>query len=290
MKKITKAVIPAAGFGTRFLPATKSIPKGMLTIVDKPTLHYIVEEISASGIKDVLIITNSNNGCIKDYFESSLELEIFLSKNGKTDYLKILQDINSLAKITYLIQDKPKGLGHAVLCAKDFINNEPFAVLNGDDVVYNPKTPCLKQLTDQFYKFNKSVLGCQIVEHNNIVKYGAVKYKNQNGRIYEIEDLVEKPKLNEAPSDLAVLGRYIVTPEIFEYLKTQTPGAGGEIQLTDALCRMAKDSGMYAYEFEGRRYDIGDKQGFLEATTEYALRDANLSKKYSDYLHNLLEI
>lgn len=288
MKKISKAVIPAAGFGTRFLPATKSVPKGMLTIVDKPTLQYVVEEIAASGIKEIIMITNKDNKCIEDYFNKSPQLESFLLKNGKTEYIKMIDEIVNLAKITYVIQDEQKGLGHAVLCAKKNIGDEPFAVLNGDDIVYNSNKPCLKQLIDEYEKCGKSVLGCQIVEHKNISKYGSVKYKNKTGRLYEIEDLIEKPKLNDAPSDLAVLGRYVLTPEIFKYLETQTPGAGGEIQLTDSLCRMAKDLGMYGYEFEGRRYDIGDKLGFLEATTEYALRDNNLKDNYKKFLISLL--
>ena len=241
MKKIRKAVIPAAGFGTRFLPATKSLPKGMLTIVDKPALHYIVEEIVLSGITEVLIITNENNTSIVDYFSKNFKLNSFLENKNQKVYLQMLEDINSMANITYLIQDEPKGLGHAVLCAKEFVGEEPFAVLNGDDVVYNEKVPCLKQLVDEYYKCGKSVIGCQLVEHKNIVKYGAVKYKNKNGRLYEIEDLVEKPNLDSAPSDLAALGRYVLTEEIFDYLQTQKPGANNEIQLTDAMCRMAKE-------------------------------------------------
>lgn len=289
MKQITKAVIPAAGFGTRFLPATKSVPKCMLTIVDKPALHYIAEEISLSGIKEIIIITNKNNASIREYFTKNAELNSILLKNEKTEYINMLNAIENLAKVTFVVQDQAKGLGHAVLCAKDYIGNEPFAVLNGDDIVYNHDKPCLKQLIDEYYKSGKSVLGCQTVEHKNINKYGAVKYKNQAGRLYEIEDLVEKPQLDKAPSNLAVLGRYVITSEIFKYLETQKPGAGGEIQLTDSLCRMAKDLGMYAYDFEGRRYDIGDKLGFLEATAEYALRDENLKDNYKKFLNSILE-
>lgn len=288
MKQISKAVVPAAGLGTRFLPATKSIPKGILTIVDKPALHYIAEEISLSGIKEIIMITNENNGAIKEYFSKNEELNSTLLKKGKTELVAMLSDIENFAKITYVIQDKPLGLGHAILCAKDYIGEEPFAVLYADDLIYNKK-PCLRQLVDEYNGCGKSIIGCQFVEHKSINKYGAVKYKSQTGRLYEIEDIIEKPELDKAPSDLASLGRSILTPEIFKYLETQEPGKGGEIQLADAMCRMAKDLKMYAYEFEGTRYDIGDKLGFLKATTEYALRDENLKDGYLEFLKTVLE-
>lgn len=285
MEIVTKAVIPAAGLGTRFLPYTKAVAKEMLPIVDTPALQLIVEEIVASGIKEVLIITGRNKQNIENHFDKVFELEYLLKSTGKLDYLKIVNDITDMAEIHYVRQREAKGLGHAVLCAKAFVGNNPFAVLLGDDVVYTgDNKPCLKQLLEVFDKTQKSVLGVQQVEMKNINKYGCVKPSKSNGRLHEIASLVEKPAIEVAPSNIAVLGRYVITPDIFDYLETQVPGAGGEIQLTDSLNRLAIDKGMYAYEFEGRRYDIGDKLGYLEATVEYALRDNALSEGFREYL------
>ncbi len=289
MSIVKKAVIPAAGLGTRFLPATKSMPKEMLPIVDKPALQYIVEEIVASGIKEILIITGKNKRSIEDHFDRAVELEEQLKKTGKADSLKIINDITYMAdNIYYVRQREMRGSGHAILCAKSFIGNEPFAVLNGDDVVYNEQKPCLRQLLDVFEKVGKSVVGVQQVAHSEIHKYGSVKFTRRGGRLMDIADLIEKPATEDAPSDIAALGRYIVTPDIFDYIETQTPGASGEIQFTDSLRRLARDKGMYAYEFEGRRYDIGDKLGYLEATCEYALR-SELGGEFRDYLKKLIE-
>lgn len=287
MKKITKAVIPAAGLGTRFLPATKASPKEMLPIVDKPTIQYIIEETLASGITDILIISGRSKRAIEDHFDRSPELEQNLEDHGKEDLLeqvKAIADIN----IHYVRQKEPKGLGHAILCAKAFVGNEPFVVLLGDDVVHNPEQPCIGQLMEVYYKTGASVLGCQTVPREKVSSYGIVSTTaTEEGRIFHVEDMVEKPAVEEAPSQLAVLGRYVITPEIFKILENTAPGKGGEIQLTDALKVLAKEQDMYAYDFIGRRYDVGDKLGYLEATVEYALRRADLAPKFKEYLKGL---
>lgn len=289
MKQITKAVIPAAGLGTRFLPATKACPKEMLPIVDKPTIQYIIEEALASGIKDILIISGHNKRAIEDHFDRNPELELNLEEHGKADLLeqvKAIADIN----IHYIRQKEPKGLGHAILCAKSFVGDEPFAVLLGDDVVYNDENPCLKQLMDVYNATGSSVLGCQTVPQEKVSSYGIVASEaTDNERIFKVNDMVEKPALNEAPSRLAVLGRYVITPEIFTILEQTAPGRGGEIQLTDALKVLAKQQNMYAYDFIGRRYDVGDKQGYLEATVEYALRREDLKDKFLEYLKGIVD-
>ena len=289
MKQITKAVIPAAGLGTRFLPATKACPKEMLPIVDKPTIQYIIEEALASGIKDILIISGHNKRSIEDHFDRNPELELNLEEHGKTDLLeqvKAIADIN----IHYIRQKEPKGLGHAILCAKSFVGDEPFAVLLGDDVVYNDENPCLKQLIDVYNATGSSVLGCQTVPQEKVSSYGIVASEaTDNERIFKVNDMVEKPAVEEAPSRLAVLGRYVITPEIFTILERTEPGRGGEIQLTDALKVLAKQQNMYAYDFIGRRYDVGDKQGYLEATVEYALRRDDLKDKFLEYLKGIVE-
>lgn len=286
---ITKAIIPAAGHGTRFLPYTKAVAKEMLPIVDKPVLQLIVEEIVSSGIKEILIITGRNKQNIENHFDKVYELEHLLKETGKIEDLKIVNDITEMANIHYIRQKEAKGLGHAVLCAKTFVKNEPFAVLLGDDLVYTQNKPCLKQLIDCYDKTGKTVLGVQKVNKNDVSKYGIVTPGKTEGRMHEVLSLVEKPDIDKAPSNIAVLGRYVISPDIFTYLKTQTPGAGGEIQLTDSLMRLAKDQGMVAYEFEGRRYDTGNKQGYLEATVEYALRDNKLNKDFKNYLQNLVK-
>ncbi|MBE7010321.1 MAG: UTP--glucose-1-phosphate uridylyltransferase GalU [Ruminococcaceae bacterium] len=286
--KIRKAVIPAAGLGTRFLPATKAIPKEMVPIVDQPTLQYIVEEAAASGIEDILIITGRTKRAIEDHFDKSYELETELEKSGKLDYLSTLQKISNLANIHYVRQKEAKGLGHAIYCAKFFSENEPFAVLLGDDVV-DSETPCLAQMIDQYNNCGTSVLGVQTVPDSETSKYGIISGDKVGDRLYRVHDMVEKPAPGTAPSNVAVLGRYIITPDIFRCLEETTPGAGGEIQLTDALKMLAQKEDMYAYDFIGRRYDVGSKQGYLEATVEFALKRPDLNQEFSNYLKRIVK-
>ena len=288
-ERIKKAVIPAAGLGTRFLPATKSQPKEMLPIVDKPTLQYIIEECVASGIEEILIITGRNKKSIEDHFDKSVELEMELEKAGKKEMLEMVRDISDMVNIHFIRQKEPRGLGHAILCAKTFVGDEPFAVLLGDDVVYNDEKPCLKQLIDCYAEYNTSVLGVQTVAPENVNKYGIVGGIQIEDRVYKVKKLVEKPSLEEAPSNVAILGRYIITPKIFEILENTAPGKGNEIQLTDALLKLIEEEAMYAYDFEGRRYDVGDKLGFLEATVEYALRREELRDEFIEYLKNIIK-
>lgn len=283
---LRKAIIPAAGLGTRFLPATKAQPKEMLPIVDKPTLQYIIEEAVDSGIEEILIITGRNKQSIEDHFDKSVELELELEKKGKMDLLEIVRKVSDMVNIHYIRQKEPKGLGHAIYCAKSFIGNEPFAVLLGDDIV-DAKKPCLKQLIDVYYEYKTTVLGVQEVPKEDVDKYGIVKGKNIEDRVYKVKDLIEKPKVEEARSNMAILGRYIVTPQIFEILEHTKPGKGGEIQLTDALKELAKKEAMYAYIFEGKRYDVGDKLGFLQATVEFALKRDDLKDVFMQYLMEL---
>ncbi|EGT0681638.1 UTP--glucose-1-phosphate uridylyltransferase GalU [Clostridium perfringens] len=288
-KKIRKAIIPAAGLGTRFLPATKAQPKEMLPIVDKPTIQYIIEEVIASGIEEILIITGRSKKCIEDHFDKSVELEMELEKSGKNELLDLVRDISDMVDIHYIRQKEPRGLGHAIYCAKTFVGYEPFAILLGDDVVYNEEKPCLKQLIDCYNEYKTSVLGVQTVPESHVSKYGIVDGKYIEGKVYKVKGLVEKPSVEEAPSNVAILGRYIVTPRIFDILENTKPGKGGEIQLTDALLELMGQEAMYAYDFEGRRYDVGDKLGFLEATVEYALRRPELREGFIEYLNNLSE-
>ena len=285
--KIRKAIIPAAGLGTRFLPATKAQPKEMLPIVDKPTLQYIIEECVASGIEEILIITGRNKKSIEDHFDRSVELEMELEKSGKQEMLEMVREISDMVNIHFIRQKEPKGLGHAILCAKTFVGNEAFAVLLGDDVVYNDEKPCLKQLIDCYGEYKTSVLGVQTVDPNDVNKYGIVGGIHIEDRVYKVKNLVEKPSIEESPSNVAILGRYIITPRIFEILEETKPGKGGEIQLTDALLQLVKEEAMYAYDFEGRRYDVGDKLGFLQATVEYALRKPELREGFIEYLKSL---
>ena len=282
--KIRKAIIPAAGLGTRFLPATKEQPKEMLPILDKPTLQYIIEECVASGIEEILIITGRNKKSIEDHFDRSVELEMELEKSGKEEMLKMVREISDMVNIHFIRQKEPRGLGHAILCAKTFVGNEPFAVLLGDDVVYNDNKPCLKQLIDCYEEYKTSVLGVQTVEPQDVNKYGIVGGLHIEDRVYKVKNLIEKPAVEEAPSNVAILGRYIITPKIFEILENTKPGKGNEIQLTDALLELIKHEAMYAYDFEGRRYDVGDKLGFLQATVEYALRKKELRDGFIEYL------
>ena len=287
-KKITRAVIPAAGLGTRFLPATKATPKEMLPIVDKPTIQYIVEEALASGIEDILIITGRSKRAIEDHFDRSVELELSLEEKKQEELLKQVQEISDI-RIHYIRQKEPKGLGHAILCAKQFIGNEPFAVLLGDDVVYNDEKPALRQLMDVYEETGASVLGVQEVPREKVSAYGIVAARaTKEPRTFAVADMVEKPSIEEAPSNMAVLGRYVITPEVFGILEETPPGRGNEIQLTDALRTLAKIQPMYAYNFEGRRYDVGDKQGFLEATVEYALRRPELRDRFLAYLKKVV--
>lgn len=287
IKKVRKAVIPAAGLGTRFLPATKATPKEMLPIVDKPTIQYIIEEALASGIEDILIITGRSKRAIEDHFDRSIELELNLEAGGKITELEMVKKISDI-RIHYIRQKEPRGLGHAILCAQQFIGDEPFAVLLGDDVV-DSEVPALKQLIDVYDKTGASVLGVQEVPQEKVSSYGIVASEpTDEARTFTVNDMVEKPRIADAPSRLAVLGRYVINPEIFPILEKTKPGRGNEIQLTDALKVLAKQQTMYAYNFEGCRYDVGDKQGFLEATVEMALKRDDLRDKFLSYLQDIV--
>lgn len=286
--KVKKAIIPAAGLGTRFLPATKAQPKEMLPIVDKPTIQYIIEEAVKAGIQDIIVVTGRNKRSIEDHFDRSIELELELEKGKKQEVLDMVREISEMANIHYIRQKEPRGLGHAILAARHFIGNEPFAVLLGDDVVVS-KQPCLGQMLDVFREYQTSILGVQTVAHEVVNKYGIIAGKQVDDRVYKVNDMVEKPSLEEAPSNVAVLGRYIITPEIFPFLETQDEGCGGEIQLTDALKRLAKEQAMYAYDFKGHRYDVGTKTGFIQANIEFALRNDELKEEMKAYLESLHE-
>ena len=287
--KIRKAVIPAAGLGTRFLPATKAQPKEMLPIVDKPTLQYIIEECIESGIEEILIITGRNKKSIEDHFDKNIELEMELEKSGKQEMLEMVRNISDMANIHFIRQKEPKGLGHAIYCSKTFVGNEPFAVLLGDDIVYNEEKPCLKQILECYNEYKTSILGVQKVPRENINKYGIVEAKHIEDRVYKVKGLIEKPNMNQTNSNIAILGRYIITPRIFEILENLEPGKGGEIQLTDALSKLSKEEAIYAYNFEGKRYDVGDKFGFLQATVEYALRKDELKDDFIKYLKEIVK-
>ena len=288
IKPVRKAVIPAAGLGTRFLPATKATPKEMLPIVDKPTIQYIIEEALASGIEDIIIISGKGKRSIEDHFDRNMELEMSLEASGKFEQLEMVRRISEI-NLHYIRQKEPRGLGHAILCARRFIGDEPFAVLLGDDVVDSEK-PALKQLIDVYDRRGFSVLGVQEVAPEKVSSYGIIdSVPTEEDRTYTVRDMVEKPAQEEAPSRLAVLGRYIITPEIFDILENTPPGRGNEIQLTDALRVLAKEQPMYAYNFEGRRYDVGDKQGFIEATVEFALKRPEMRDKLLEYLAHIVE-
>lgn len=287
-KRIRKAVIPAAGYGTRFLPVTKAIPKEMIPIVDKPVIQYIVEEALQSGIEEILIITGHGKRAIEDHFDTNIDLELQLRQQGKDSLLHLVQDISSI-NIHYIRQKHMRGLGDAIRCAESFIDNEPFAVLLGDDVVYNPEQPALKQMMDAFSRLGATMLGCQEVPQELVSRYGIVQGRpTDDDRVVKLIDMVEKPAVDEAPSRLAALGRYILTPDIFEILRRVQPGKGGEIQLTDALRLMADREAVYAYTFSGRSYDTGNKLGFLKATVEYALRREDLGEAFREYLRHSL--
>lgn len=293
MARIKKAVIPAAGFGTRFLPVTKATPKEMLPIVDKPTIQYIVEEALASGIEEILIISGHAKRAIEDHFDSAPVLERELEEKGKDDLLAIIRETADI-NVHYIRQKKMRGLGDAILCAKSFMAGEPFAVLLGDDVVYADATkgqqPALRQLIDIYDAYGGSVLGCQQVVPEKVSSYGIVAGKEIAGsKLLKVSDMIEKPELSEAPSNIAVLGRYIISPTIFELLEHTAPGKGGEVQLTDALKQLALVEPVWAYCFEGKRYDVGDKLGFLKATVEFALRRPDLGGPFRSYLEELMK-
>lgn len=284
--KVRKAIIPAAGLGTRFLPATKAMPKEMLPIVDKPTIQYIVEEAIASGIEDILIVTGKGKRAIEDHFDNSFELEQLLESKGKLDVLDEVKK-SSNVEIHYIRQKEPKGLGHAVWCARKFIGDEPFAVLLGDDIV-DAETPGLKQLMNEYDKLGRSVIGVQTVGENETHRYGIVDPAVQDGRRYQVNQFVEKPAPGTAPSNLAIMGRYILTPEIFDILENQETGAGGEIQLTDAIQTLNEKQFVYAYDFEGTRYDVGEKLGFIQTTIEMALKRPELRDDLLAYLDKVV--
>lgn len=286
--KVRKAIIPAAGLGTRFLPATKAMPKEMLPIVDKPTIQYIIEEAVESGIEDIIIVTGKGKRSIEDHFDHSFELEQNLLEKGKLDLLNEVQKASKLVDIHYIRQKEPRGLGHAIWCARKFIGDEPFAVLLGDDIVRAEK-PCLKQMIEQYERYNASIIGVQHVKDEDVSRYGIVDAAEIDERFYNVSNLVEKPKQEDAPSNLAIMGRYILSPKIFDILSEQKPGAGGEIQLTDAMATLNQIEAIYAYNFEGKRYDVGEKMGFIQTTIELALQREDLRCELLDFLNKVIE-
>lgn len=283
---IKKAVIPAAGLGTRFLPATKAQPKEMLPIVDKPTIQYIIEEAVESGIEDIIIVTGRSKRAIEDHFDKSVELELLLERTGKHEMLEVVENISNLVDIHYVRQKEPLGLGHAVLCAKKFIGNEPFAVLLGDDIV-DSEVPALKQMIEQYNEVHSSILGCNEVPRSEVNKYGIVKYSENTGDLFKVESLVEKPAIEEAPSTQAIVGRYILSPAIFDLLEQVQPDKKGEIQLTDAIDRLLGQESIYSYIIQGKRYDVGDKFGFLQASIDFALKRPDLKDKLEAYIKQI---
>ncbi|WP_419791161.1 UTP--glucose-1-phosphate uridylyltransferase GalU [Staphylococcus chromogenes] len=287
MSKIKKAIIPAAGLGTRFLPATKAMPKEMLPILDTPTIQYIVEEAARAGIEDIIIVTGKHKRAIEDHFDNQKELESTLKDKGKLDLLEKVQHSTDLANIFYVRQKEQKGLGHAIWTARQFFGDEPFAVLLGDDIVQS-ETPAIQQLIEQYEVTQKSVIGVQEVPYEETHRYGIVEPKTKQGRRYKVSQFVEKPDPGTAPSNLAIMGRYVLTPEIFKYLDTQDVGAGGEIQLTDAIERLNQDDSVYAYEFDGTRYDVGEKIGFVKTTLHFALNDPSMKEEMTRYIKDLL--
>ncbi|MFS0864980.1 UTP--glucose-1-phosphate uridylyltransferase GalU [Fredinandcohnia sp. 179-A 10B2 NHS] len=287
MKKVRKAIIPAAGLGTRFLPATKAMPKEMLPIVDKPTIEYIVEEAVESGIEDIIIVTGKGKRAIEDHFDHAFELEQNLIEKEKFDLLEKVQASSKMVDIHYIRQKEPKGLGHAVWCARNFIGDEPFAVLLGDDIVQS-ETPCLRQLINEYESTLSSVIGVQTVPDNQTHRYGIIDPLTNDGRRYQVNRFVEKPKPGTAPSNLAIIGRYILNPEIFMFLENQDIGAGGEIQLTDAIQRLNEIQRVFAYQFEGKRYDVGEKLGFIETTIEFALQHEEIHDDLLNFMSKIV--
>ena len=290
MTIVRKAVFPAAGLGTRFLPATKAQPKEMLPLVDKPTIQYAVEEAVASGISQIIIVTGRGKRAIEDHFDAAFELEYYLSDRKKFDELAQIKTISEMAEVSYVRQKEPLGLGHAILCARALVGDEPFAVFLGDDIIGPPGTglpPCMKQLLDVYEKYDGPVIAVERVPRERIQQYGVIAGTPRGGNVWEITDLVEKPKAEEAPSDLAIIGRYLLTPDVFAILAATAPDARGEIQLTDALRALRRQRPLYAVEFEGKRYDTGDKLGFLKATVEFALARPDLAAEFRAYLTSL---
>ena len=287
MKKVRKAIIPAAGLGTRFLPATKAMPKEMLPIVDKPTIQYIIEEAIESGIEDIIIVTGKGKRAIEDHFDHNFELEQNLIEKEKYDLLEKVKD-SSKINLHYIRQKEPKGLGHAVWCARKFIGDEPFAVLLGDDIV-EAETPCLKQLINEYERTSSSVIGVQTVTDDQTHRYGIIDPLEKDGNLHKVNRFVEKLKKGTAPSNLAIMGRYVLTPEIFDHLEKQETGAGGEIQLTDAIQHLNELQSVYAYDFQGTRYDVGEKFGFIQTTIEFALKHEDLKGQLLDLMKELVE-
>ncbi|MGG3563699.1 UTP--glucose-1-phosphate uridylyltransferase GalU [Neobacillus rhizosphaerae] len=288
MNRVRKAIIPAAGLGTRFLPATKAMPKEMLPIVDKPTIQYIVEEAIESGIEDIIIVTGKGKRAIEDHFDHAFELEQTLLEKEKFALLEKVQASSNLVDIHYIRQKEPRGLGHAVWCARNFVGNEPFAVLLGDDIV-QAETPCLRQLINEYEKTLSSVIGVMKVDDAETHRYGVIDPLAQDERRYQVRQFVEKPKPGTSPSNLAIIGRYILTPEIFMFLDRQEIGAGGEIQLTDAIQKLNEIQRVFAYEFEGKRYDVGEKLGFIETTIEFALKNEEIKDGLLEYMAEKLK-
>jgi UTP--glucose-1-phosphate uridylyltransferase len=286
--QVKKAVFPVAGLGTRFLPATKSSPKEMLPLIDKPLVHYVVEEAVASGIEQILFVTGRGKRALEDYFDIAFELEAILYNKGKDAELAQVRKIAEMVKIFYVRQKEAMGLGHAILCAREFVGDEPFAVLLGDDII-DAERPCLSQLLDVYRQYQGTVLALEQVPMENISAYGCVKANRISERAFEVVDMVEKPKREDAPSDLAIIGRYVLTPDIFPILEKQEPGKGGEIQLTDALCKLLSEKAVYGCHFEGIRHDCGDKFGFLMATVDMALKREEFNGKFKSFLKQRLE-
>jgi UTP--glucose-1-phosphate uridylyltransferase len=285
--KIRKAIIPAAGLGTRFLPATKAMPKEMLPIVDKPTIQYIVEEAVASGIEDIIIVTGKGKRAIEDHFDASFELEYNLNEKGKYQLLEEVRKSSEMADIHYIRQKEPKGLGHAIWCARKFVGDEPFAVLLGDDIVES-EVPCLKQMIEVYSEHQASIVGVQPVSWDEVSRYGIVDPVAVRDRVYEAKQLVEKPEVGQAPSNLAIMGRYILTPAIFDILDNQRIGVNGEIQLTDAISRLGETERVLAYHFEGTRHDVGERLGFIKTSIHYALENPELRDELIKYMSEIV--
>ncbi|MCL4440742.1 MAG: UTP--glucose-1-phosphate uridylyltransferase GalU [Firmicutes bacterium] len=286
--RVRKAVIPAAGWGTRFLPATKAQPKEMLPIVDKPAIQYIIEEAVASGIEDIIFITGRNKKALEDHFDRAMELEVFLQEKGRQDLAEVIRNISNLADINYVRQKEAKGLGHAILCARKFIGSEPFAIMLPDDIIAS-RIPCLKQMMKVYKKTGGSVVAVKEVPEYDVNKFGIIKGEPTAENLYRIDDLVEKPALPEAPSRLAVIGRYIVSPRVLDLLEKTKPGANGEIQLTDALRQLCKLEKMFGFKFEGTRFDVGDKLGFLQANVRFALGNTEFGDAFQKFLEEELK-
>jgi UTP--glucose-1-phosphate uridylyltransferase len=285
--RVRKGVFPAAGLGTRFLPATKAQPKEMLPLVDKPTIQYVVEEAVASGLSEIILVTGRNKRAIEDHFDAAFELEYYLTDRGKFDELAQIKTISELASVSYVRQKEPLGLGHAILCARCLVGDEPFGVFLGDDIIGQTDVPCMRQLLDVYERYSAPVVAVMQVPRARIHQYGVIAGRNVGDNVWEIDDLVEKPRAQDAPSDMAIIGRYVLPPEIFPILAETRPDARGEIQLTDALRTLRRRGPMYGVAFRGKRYDTGDKLGFLKATVEFALARPDLADEFGAYLKSL---